>query len=243
MGTAKSARAGLSREELQARCVVVDHGRREKLKQAAEDYLARTGQKQRDERQRHGFAFEAGVTGALALQTPDTSYTRAVDGWRSSAERLEIATSVKCVQEGSGVDLGSLRNNAAIDGDYELIIGFWRGEKSQLVRILALSIPHELWAAQFPTDIEPFAGPSVFGGISNDHADDAKARARWKELRRCWKVEVPDSVVAPRFKRNHQVQRRVQCALTTAGLRCLAAQTHSPELSALMGERLDRYPL
>jgi hypothetical protein len=160
------------------------------------------------ERQAHGFAFERRIIGILGLRPAD-SYCAAWDAFDG-----DMPVSVKTAREGSEIDLGSLRRNAAIDRDFTLVLGTWDSDPRVITRIRALRISGEWWRACFDAGLLHEAAV-VIGMVSNRRSDDGIWSELTGDIRDRW-AERTANLVRPRFKRDHKAQKRVQCAISAS---------------------------
>jgi len=157
------------------------------------------------ERQGHGLKYEESVINRFNIRKAN-NYTDEWDGYLN-----EIPVSIKCIKNGTDVELSDFKRNALKDEDFYLIVGFWEGEKTNIVKEYILLINgkewHELFPAHFITDFE-----EMLKNITNDRSDDLKWKEMITEQRKRWKEET-NNLVRPRFKRDHKRQKRIQCAI------------------------------
>lgn len=157
------------------------------------------------ERQNHGFKFEKSIMEKYNI-IPSTDYTAKWDGFLD-----DVPVSIKVEQYGSDIELADFRRNATNTEDFYLIVGFWEGQKDNIVDIQVLYISGDEWHELFPSHfIEDFQ--SLLDNITNSHDDDEKWKAMTKQARKNWQKET-SNLVRPRFKRDHKTQKRIQCAI------------------------------
>lgn len=160
----------------------------------------------RTERQAHGFIFEEYVEKTYKVDRSNKQYTSKWDG-----ELNGYPVSIKTAKVGSDIELADFRRNAKNLESFYLIVGFWEGEKTNIVKIETLFIDGEEWHSLFPTHfIEDFE--TMLKNITNSREDDAKWRAMVKEQKKRWVAET-NNYIRPRFKRDHKTQKRIQCAI------------------------------
>ena len=159
------------------------------------------------ERQKHGFKFEEYVKAKFnILPCPEGHYTYKWDGMLDGHP-----VSIKTEKVGSDIEMASFIRNAVNIDSFYLIVGFWDGEKDNIVSIETLFIPGDEWHKLFNQDIVQEC-QEFLDTITNDISDDDK----WKEGRIAltdkWK-EQTTNLIRPRFKRAHKTQKRMQCAI------------------------------
>lgn len=160
----------------------------------------------RSERQGHGFVFEEYVESKYGVNRNDAQYTAKWDGSLNG-----IPVSIKTAKIGTDVEMADFRRNAENTEDFYLFVGFWEGEKTNIVDEHVLLIRGEEWHELFPTHfVQDFA--EMLDNITNSHEDDAKWRDMIAEQKERWQEET-QNLIRPRFKRDHKSQKRVQCAI------------------------------
>ena len=158
------------------------------------------------ERQVHGLLYGGQIVEEYELQESGVYTSR----WDAYCD--DIPCSIKSIKHGSAIDMGDINRQRSVDRDFLFFIGFWRGDKSNLVEEHVLYVPVGFWRAQFPDECASIIDPKVvFDGISNDRADDAKWKDRTRRYRKMWREH--EGAVAVRYKRDHKSQRRIQCAI------------------------------
>lgn len=109
------------------------------------------------------------------------------------------------------MELADYKRNATNEEDFYLIIGFWEGNKNNIVKIEKLFIRNDFWKTLFVEHfLEDFK--NLLSSITNSHDDDEKWKEEIKKLKQQWKKETPN-LIRPRFKRDHKNQKRIQCAI------------------------------
>ena len=84
------------------------------------------------ERQNHGFKFEKSIMEDYNI-VPSTDYTAKWDGFLD-----DVPVSIKVEQYGSDIELADFRRNATNTEDFYLIVGFWEGQKDNIVDIIQI---------------------------------------------------------------------------------------------------------
>ena len=158
------------------------------------------------ERQGHGFAYEKYVEVTYGVDRSDKSYT---DKWDGSLNGHPV--SIKTEKLGSDVEMADFKRNALNTESFYLFVGFWEGEKTNIVDEQILFIDGMEWHSLFPEHfITDFS--NMLTNITNDRSDDEKWRKMMAEQKMNWQKET-NNLVRPRFKRDHRTQKRVQCAI------------------------------
>ncbi len=165
------------------------------------------------ERQVHGFLYEEKCFADFPWWTSNSDkYT---DKWDGYDTELQKAVSIKCIQKGGSVEFGDMFRMASIDEDWILQVGFWEGKKTNIVEEYTVEINKDDWQALLG-DVEVFkTAKKEMDNISNDYSDDEK----WKKFRLKYKKLWGDSILQPRFKRDHGKQKRLQVGITYNNLK------------------------
>ena len=159
------------------------------------------------ERQKHGFIYEADVIKKFNLNN-DENYTGLWDAWTQSG----IPVSIKNEKLHSDIELADIfRNAIERDQDFYMIVGFWHGEKTNVVEEHILYFPKNEWKLLFNLELLP-AFSKFLTLITNDEKDDYKWKIGCKLLKEKWQ-EKTNNLIRPRFKRDHKKQKRIQCAI------------------------------
>lgn len=157
------------------------------------------------ERQLHGFSFEQSVAEKYGVALSD-NYTDKWDG------RLDgIPVSIKTEKYGSDVEMADVFRQMDVSEDFYLIVGFWDGDKTNIVEQHILKVNGEEYSSLFNRDFAPRLH-DLLDNITNDRSDDAKWKTQITLLRKEWKEQTPN-LVRLRFKRDHKSQKRIQCAI------------------------------
>lgn len=157
------------------------------------------------ERQAHGFKYEKKTLDKFGL-TKCKNYISEYDALCGN-----ICIQIKCIKYGCAVELGDYFRNKNKNKDFILIIGFWKGDKSNIVEEVIYVVQHENFVNNLvcKNDDQIKAEMKL---ITNLHADDK----RWKEFRvkytKEWKSY--NNCIDIRFKRDHKTQKRIQCAIS-----------------------------
>ena len=96
----------------------------------------------------------------------------------------------------------------------------------------------------FPSNLLDFEREAAFrddlGEIGNGRCDNARWDARQRALKQHWADSAPDgSPISVIFKRDHKVQRRVQCGMSFARFSDLFSQTYDPLRTYQLEQALD----
>ena len=156
------------------------------------------------ERQKHGFLYEEKCFDDFPWWTSNSDkYT---DKWDGYDTELEMPVSIKCIQKTGSVEFGDMFRMASIDEDWLLRVGFWEGETDNIIEEYTIIIKKDVWQSLLG-DVESFKRAKIeMDSISNDYSDDEK----WKKFRVKYKKLWGDSILQPRFKRDHGNQKRLQ---------------------------------
>lgn len=157
------------------------------------------------ERQNHGFIFEQHCKTKYGIALSN-NYTNKWDGTLNNNP-----VSIKCEKLGSDIELADYFRNSKITDNFYLIVGFWEGEKTNIVEEHILFISgwefHELFNPAIDLCLR-----NLLCSISNNKEDDMKWREEISKMRQQWKETTPN-LVRLRFKRDHKSQKRIQCAI------------------------------
>jgi hypothetical protein len=158
------------------------------------------------ERQGHGFDYENKVILKYGLKKSN-NYTSVYDAYT----KLNIPVQIKCIKNKCAVEMGDYLRNKNKKEDFILIVGFWDGQKDNIINEVILYIKKELFIQnlKFNLDDDMFKEMSL---ISNLKKDDN----RWREFRIKFKNEWDhnQNKIDLRCKRDHKTQRRIQCAIS-----------------------------
>lgn len=159
------------------------------------------------ERQGHGFKYEEEVINRYNL-TAESNYTAKWDAYFKG-----IPVSIKtCTKKGS-VYMGDFIRNATLTHNFILIIGFWElGTDGGKVfdDDIILYINKEVWLEQFPS-VAVEAMRTVFDGVTNSYDDDNLWAMRKNAYNNYW--DCYGTGIKVNFKRDHKVQKRIQCSI------------------------------
>lgn len=187
-------------------------------------------------RQSHGFIFQSAAANLMDLHVPQ-GYTHKWDAYGDD----HTPYSFKNVRASSNVELGSLQRQATIATDFHLCVAFWEKRKLNIKNVHLMHVKEEYWRSLWPEDISTFLKGSVFDGISNSRADDARWSARRMELSEAWKHALPPgSPMKWHAKRDHGNQRRIQCSIGNDGFSQFFSDTFDESSTMLVRELLER---
>lgn len=156
-------------------------------------------------RQQHGFDYEQDVANRYGVILDNNHYTAMWDGMMNN-----IPVSIKTHKKGSGPELGSWHRQFTIDYDFYMIVGFWEGDKSNIVEEYCLFIPGKEYHSYFIDITEDVQ--NVFSSCSNDRKDDEKWQKMKNAVTKKWKTETPN-IISLNWKRDHKKQKRLQCSI------------------------------
>jgi len=163
--------------------------------------------KKSGERQKHGFKFEDYAKTLFNIQPcPEGHYTYKWDGMLNGHP-----VSIKTEKINSDVEMASFTRNATNTDDFYLIVGFWSGEKDNIVAIETLFISGNEWHELFDQNIVQEC-QDFLDSVTNDVSNDEKWKIGREALTAKWK-EQTTNLIRPRFKRDHKTQKRMQCAI------------------------------
>lgn len=173
------------------------------------------------ERQKHGFKFEENIINKYGM-VGNTLYTSQWDAYYK-----EIPVSIKTKKLGGAIEMADFFRNAEVDEDFILVVGFWEGNKDNIVEEHTVYINKNYWKSQFNEElVEDFRG--IFDGITNSYDDDVKWKKRMNSAKELWKNTKSDINV--NFKRDHKKQKRVQCSIKNSMFYEVYTKYYSVEL-------------
>jgi hypothetical protein len=178
------------------------------------------------ERQIHGFIYEHTICNTKNLtrwvdyvnKNPTinssgiyTSIWDAIDENKCGVHFNGRPVSIKCIKHGSSVDLGDIFRNSNKEDNFDLIVGFWRGDKTRIVEEYVISVDCKKWNSLFSWD----SYGELRDWITNKVSNHKSYNAQWKAERLFYKEKWGnDRIIQPRFKRDSKNQRRIQCGIT-----------------------------
>ena len=155
------------------------------------------------ERQKHGFLYEDKYIQENNLIKED-NYTSEYDAYDVDGNCYQIKT----IKKGSGIDLGDIFRNANKKNNFFLVVAFWQGSKSNIVKVEKLYIDKNIWNEILDFDKYDELKEWI-QSVSNDYSYDNQ----WKKERLFWKKEFGNRKINIRFKRDHKSQKRIQCSI------------------------------
>lgn len=158
------------------------------------------------ERQKHGLDFENLCESKYGIKLSD-KYTDKFDGTFN-----DLPVSIKCTKQGAEIDMADYFRNFEITEDFYLIVGFWKNKKNNIVDTKFLKINGSEYHSLFYNNINS-KFKDLLKNITNDYSDDLKWKEEIKNLKKEWIDNTPN-LIRPRFKRDHQKQKRIQCAIS-----------------------------
>lgn len=156
-----------------------------------------------NERQKHGFQYELQTIEKYNLKKAE-SYTCPYDAYYN-----DIPVQIKCIKHGSNIEMGDYLRNKSKNQDFILIIGFWSGEKTNIVKEEILFIDHIMFkkCLQFDYDTQLI---SDMKPINNSRDNDLAWKLFCNKYKKLWPK---NNLLRLRFKRDHKTQKRIQCAI------------------------------
>ena len=157
------------------------------------------------ERQKHGFEFEKKMIEKYNL-SKCLNYTDKYDAYLNN-----IPVSIKCIKNKSSICLGDYLRNKNTKQDFYLIVGFWEGNKSNIIKEIIMFIPYIDWNNLFnyKYDYEIF---ELLKNISNDKKDDGFWKKETSYFRKLYNSN--NKITSLNFKRDHKKQKRIQCSIS-----------------------------
>lgn len=160
-------------------------------------------------RQAHGFHYQDQVIKRLKLKSI-AHYTAEYD-----AECQGTPVQIKCMKHQTGVQLGDFRRNRSKTHDFIMIIGFWEGDKYNIIDEDVRYVTRNEYTDNIGFHDE---GNTIerrmfedMSYISNDYSDDGV----WTEFRTRYKALWPaTNNIDLRFARDHKKQKRIQCGMS-----------------------------
>jgi hypothetical protein len=155
------------------------------------------------ERQEHGFLYQRKIAEKFGLKEIE-GYTDCYDAISDSGEFYQI----KATKFGSSIDMGDFFRNMNKKENFYLVVGFWKGDTSNIVEEHVLYIDvkkyNEIMFFDRADELKEW-----IKNVSNERSLDAQ----WKKEKSQWKEAYGKRLVVLRFKRDHKSQRRIQCAI------------------------------
>jgi hypothetical protein len=125
--------------------------------------------------------------------------------------------------------MASFVRNANNTDDFYLIVGFWEGEKDNIIGIETLFIKGDEWHSLFNENIVKEC-ENFLNEITNDVSDDEKWAIGRDALKAKWQAET-SNLIRPRFKRDHKKQKRMQCAINNGDFYSYFVPKYKKELN------------
>ena len=125
-----------------------------------------------------------------------------------------LPVQIKTIKEGAAIELGSLARNSKKNETFRLIVEFYEpGNKAKIIKTHSILVDPKRWRKQFRFSNYNEWCNWIKNKVSNLHSYDETWRRECKDRKSEWHAELPNSLVSPRFKRDHKKQRRIQCAI------------------------------
>lgn len=181
------------------------------------------------ERQIHGFLFEEkqiqernltkweDYISKYPLVDGDGIYTStwdAIDENKTGVYYTGKPVQIKCIKKGGSVDLGDIFRNATKKENFDLIVGFWNGSKTNIVETYLIEVDYQKWNRLFEWDRYDEIHNWINNIVLNDKSYNSKWKAERSFYKKVWNDWGVDRIIQPRFKRDSKKQRRIQCGIT-----------------------------
>jgi hypothetical protein len=178
------------------------------------------------ERQIHGFIYESNVIKSRNLTNwkeyvvknnitdSDGGYTStwdAIDENQIGVYHKGKPVQIKCIKKNGSIDLGDIFRNANKKENFDLIVGFWQGTKTNIVEEYTIKVNYKKWNSLFKWDKYGELREWITNKVSNDKSYDLKWKMECSIYKSDWGT---DRIIQPRFKRDSKTQRRIQCGIT-----------------------------
>jgi hypothetical protein len=118
---------------------------------------------------------------------------------------------IKCIKLGGSVELGDIFRNANKNENFDLIVGFWKTSKSNIVDIYLVKVDYKKWNNLFTYDKYDEWRDWITNKVSNAYSYDAQWKLECKKYKEDWGIS---RIIQPKFKRDHKTQRRIQCGIS-----------------------------
>lgn len=158
------------------------------------------------ERQRHGFDFENFIIKKFNL-IKETKYTAEYDAYTKDS----IPVQIKLEKENSDIELADIFRNYQKSSNFILIVGFWSGQKDNIVKIYSVYFDIDCFKSNFDEELLKIFR-KFLDEITNERKDDEKWKNQILDFKKQWRNKT-SNFIRPRFKRDHKTQKRIQCAI------------------------------
>lgn len=141
-----------------------------------------------------------------------TSKYDAVDLSRRGVKYHGKPVQFKNIKKKGSVDFGSIFRNRKHTENFDLIVGFWEYEKTNIVELYELKIDHKKLNSHFEWSDELYDELYYWikNEVSNSYSYDEEWTKKRKEYKKLWGK---NRLIQPRFKRDHEDQKRIQCGV------------------------------
>lgn len=158
------------------------------------------------ERQGHGFAYERTFLNKCKNLQQCANYTSEYD-----AVCGDIMIQIKCIKHGCAIELGDYFRNKSKNSNFILVIGFWKGQKDNIVEEHIFLIDHSKFTSNliYNDDTSMITEMRL---ISNLKSDDERWTNFCERHKEAYKKK--NNKIDIRFKRDHKTQKRIQCAIS-----------------------------
>lgn len=165
------------------------------------------------ERQAHAFDYEKRIIFDNNI-IKNENYT---GKWDATENGKPV--SIKMAKKGSSVDFGDFRRQTLLTEDFLLYVGFWSGQKDNVIEEYKILVSVDNWKKYFGNVSILDNMLSEMKQISNDHSDDKKWTEFRKKYDKLYKINNNKPIIALRFKRDHKAQKRIQCGIANSNLK------------------------
>lgn len=154
------------------------------------------------ERQYHGFVYEDVVRSKYDIAKSDN---RRYNGYIKN-----IPVMITTCKKGTEICLSDIFKISQIEEDIVLIVGVWDNFRNNIVDEYICKIPKDFIKRNIVYNILPIMS-DLLNTISNDESDDLIWKREISKIRTKWNST--NTILRPRFKRDHKKQKRIQCSI------------------------------
>ena len=185
------------------------------------------------ERQYHGIWLEEQLQSIRGWKKYE-KYTHPFDLFDTQLDlfdQIKQNVQCKCIGKSNSIEMGDLFRNSKKEQDfvlaiilYDKLIEIDKRKKipSKIVNYVEVEIDHEKWNEQWvlPKHVLHSWQDWIKNKVKNDREYDSQWRIECEQRIQEWDFynKSQNSVVKPRFKRDHKTQRRIQCAVNAKEL-------------------------
>ena len=157
------------------------------------------------ERQYHGFEYQKHIIDTNKY----TFYNKYTFKWDAKSDKYNI--SIKTAKIKSDICFGDIKRIISTDENFILHVGFWKKYTYNILEEYKILIKKEDFKS-YIGDISHFDEMfEEIKNITNDKSDDLK----WKIFMKKYKTMYgKNPILSIRFKRDHKIQKRIQCSIS-----------------------------